>query len=223
MYIRVNSRDNVAILVHPEGAAPGELLPDGLVARERIPQSHKIALQDLERRRTGTALRADHRPRQPRHRRRQLGARGTARHARRAAARRAPAGDRCPARAAAAGRLHLRGLPQCRWRHRHQEHPGARHHRAMRRAHRGIRCAAHTDGDSAALPECGWRCRHHPFLRLRRGHRCARRRGAHPHAEAHRTARQSRGAAAAGQPGMRETAAHAALRQRPADSWARAT
>ena len=48
MYIRVNSRDNVAILVHPEGAAPGDLLPDGLVARERIPQSHKIALQDLQ-------------------------------------------------------------------------------------------------------------------------------------------------------------------------------
>ena len=46
MYIRVHSRDNVAILVHPEGAAAGALLPDGLVARERIPQSHKIALQD---------------------------------------------------------------------------------------------------------------------------------------------------------------------------------
>jgi galactarate dehydratase len=48
MYIRVNPRDNVAILVHPEGAAPGDLLPHGLVARERIPQSHKIALEDLE-------------------------------------------------------------------------------------------------------------------------------------------------------------------------------
>jgi galactarate dehydratase len=47
MYIRVHPRDNVAILVHPEGAAPGDLLPDGLIARERIPQSHKIALQDL--------------------------------------------------------------------------------------------------------------------------------------------------------------------------------
>jgi galactarate dehydratase len=48
MYIRVNPRDNVAILVHPEGVAPGDLLPDGLVARERIPQSHKIALHNLE-------------------------------------------------------------------------------------------------------------------------------------------------------------------------------
>jgi galactarate dehydratase len=48
MYIRVNARDNVAILVDPEGVAPGALLPDGLVARERIPQSHKIALHRLE-------------------------------------------------------------------------------------------------------------------------------------------------------------------------------
>jgi galactarate dehydratase len=48
MYIRVNPRDNVAILVHPEGVAAGDLLPHGLVARERIPQSHKIALEDLE-------------------------------------------------------------------------------------------------------------------------------------------------------------------------------
>ncbi|MEO8372388.1 MAG: galactarate dehydratase [Candidatus Solibacter sp.] len=47
MYIRVHPRDNVAILVHPEGAAMGAVLPGGLVARERIPQSHKVALQDL--------------------------------------------------------------------------------------------------------------------------------------------------------------------------------
>ncbi|HTS29604.1 MAG TPA: galactarate dehydratase [Bryobacteraceae bacterium] len=49
LYIRVNDRDNVAILVDPEGVAPGTILPAGLVARERIPQSHKIALCDLER------------------------------------------------------------------------------------------------------------------------------------------------------------------------------
>jgi galactarate dehydratase len=47
MYIRVDNRDNVGILVHPEGAAPGAQLPDGLISRERIPQSHKIALRDL--------------------------------------------------------------------------------------------------------------------------------------------------------------------------------
>jgi len=37
MYIRVHERDNVAIVVHPEG----------LQAAELIPQSHKIALSDL--------------------------------------------------------------------------------------------------------------------------------------------------------------------------------
>src|SRR5215472_2593032 len=37
MYIRVNERDNVGIVVAPEG----------LVALERIPQSHKMALSDI--------------------------------------------------------------------------------------------------------------------------------------------------------------------------------
>ena len=36
-HIRVDPRDNVAIVVNPEGFS----------ARERIPQSHKIALSDL--------------------------------------------------------------------------------------------------------------------------------------------------------------------------------
>jgi galactarate dehydratase len=39
MYIRVNERDNVAIIVEPEGF---------VTARERIPQSHKISLFDIE-------------------------------------------------------------------------------------------------------------------------------------------------------------------------------
>ena len=47
MYIRVNGRDNVAIIVSPDGVAPGTALADGLTAREAIPQSHKIALRDL--------------------------------------------------------------------------------------------------------------------------------------------------------------------------------
>ena len=46
-YIQVNDRDNVAILVDAEGVAAGDPLPGGLVARERIPQSHKIALRDI--------------------------------------------------------------------------------------------------------------------------------------------------------------------------------
>src|SRR5277367_1955438 len=52
MYIRVNPLDNVAIVVHADGAAPGAQLPAqigaAITVRERIPQSHKIALCDFE-------------------------------------------------------------------------------------------------------------------------------------------------------------------------------
>ena len=48
MLIRVHPRDNVAIVVDPEGLAAGAATPGGLTARERIPQSHKIALHDLD-------------------------------------------------------------------------------------------------------------------------------------------------------------------------------
>jgi galactarate dehydratase len=47
MYIRVNSRDNVGIVVRPEGAAEGSSLRDGLVVREGIPQAHKVALVEI--------------------------------------------------------------------------------------------------------------------------------------------------------------------------------
>jgi galactarate dehydratase len=48
MYIRVNGRDNVAIIVSPEGVSPRAELAEGLTAREAIPQSHKIALSDMD-------------------------------------------------------------------------------------------------------------------------------------------------------------------------------
>ena len=47
LFIRVNSHDNVGIVVRPEGVASGAGLADGLTARERIPQSHKVALRDF--------------------------------------------------------------------------------------------------------------------------------------------------------------------------------
>jgi galactarate dehydratase len=46
--VRVHARDNVAIIVNPEGVAAGSEFPDGLIARESIPQSHKIALTAME-------------------------------------------------------------------------------------------------------------------------------------------------------------------------------
>ncbi len=48
MYIRVNDRDNVGIIVHPEGVSAGTALPGGIVAAEKIPQSHKVSLFNFE-------------------------------------------------------------------------------------------------------------------------------------------------------------------------------
>ncbi len=44
LYIRVNPRDNVAIIANPEGVTGDAPFSSGLNAREPIPQSHKIAL-----------------------------------------------------------------------------------------------------------------------------------------------------------------------------------
>jgi galactarate dehydratase len=48
LYIRVDPRDNVAIVANPEGLPEGTTFPSGLVLKERIPQSHKIALAEIE-------------------------------------------------------------------------------------------------------------------------------------------------------------------------------
>ena len=43
-YVQVHSRDNVAIIVNPEGVIAGASFPGGLLAREAVPQAHKITL-----------------------------------------------------------------------------------------------------------------------------------------------------------------------------------
>jgi galactarate dehydratase len=48
LYIQVNERDNVAIIVNPEGLAAGTQFANGLQLREAIPQAHKVALDTLE-------------------------------------------------------------------------------------------------------------------------------------------------------------------------------
>jgi galactarate dehydratase len=45
--IRMNERDNVAIVANDGGLPPGAVLPSGLVLRERVPQGHKVALADI--------------------------------------------------------------------------------------------------------------------------------------------------------------------------------
>src|SRR6195256_4656681 len=47
LYIQVDARDNVAIIANPEGLPAGTAFPNGLVLRDRIPQSHKVALHPL--------------------------------------------------------------------------------------------------------------------------------------------------------------------------------
>ncbi len=48
LYIRIDARDNVGIIVNEEGVKPGAEFADGIRAIEAIPQSHKITLRDLE-------------------------------------------------------------------------------------------------------------------------------------------------------------------------------
>jgi galactarate dehydratase len=48
LYVQVHPLDNVAIIVNPEGLARGTSFSNGLTLSERVPQSHKVALRDLE-------------------------------------------------------------------------------------------------------------------------------------------------------------------------------
>ncbi|MGB7266160.1 MAG: galactarate dehydratase [Terracidiphilus sp.] len=46
-YLRVNERDNVAIVVNQGGLPAGSRFDDGLVLAEAVPEAHKVALADL--------------------------------------------------------------------------------------------------------------------------------------------------------------------------------
>lgn len=45
--VRIHPTDNVAIVVDPEGLSAATTFADDLVLREAVPQSHKVALQDI--------------------------------------------------------------------------------------------------------------------------------------------------------------------------------
>ena len=47
-YIKLNARDNVAIVANDGGLPAGAVLPSGLTLREHVPQAHKVALTDLK-------------------------------------------------------------------------------------------------------------------------------------------------------------------------------
>jgi galactarate dehydratase len=48
LYVQVDGRDNVAVIVNPEGVSAGAAFASGLRAAEAIPQSHKVALRALD-------------------------------------------------------------------------------------------------------------------------------------------------------------------------------
>lgn len=47
LFVQVDPRDNVAIVVNPEGLPTGAQFSNGLTLAEAIPQSHKVTLRDL--------------------------------------------------------------------------------------------------------------------------------------------------------------------------------
>lgn len=47
LYIKVNEKDNVAIIVNDHGLPAGTKFPDGLTLVEHIPQGHKVALNNI--------------------------------------------------------------------------------------------------------------------------------------------------------------------------------
>jgi galactarate dehydratase len=49
LYIQMNEKDNVAIIVNSGGLPLGTKFPCGLILSERVPQGHKVALRDLEK------------------------------------------------------------------------------------------------------------------------------------------------------------------------------
>ncbi|MEZ5356945.1 MAG: galactarate dehydratase [Bryobacteraceae bacterium] len=49
LYVKVHPRDNVAIIVNPEGLPAGAAFQDGLTLRDAIPQSHKVTLGPIAR------------------------------------------------------------------------------------------------------------------------------------------------------------------------------
>lgn len=48
LYVKVNDKDNTAIIGNNGGLPKGSVLPNGVVLKQLIPQGHKVALEDIE-------------------------------------------------------------------------------------------------------------------------------------------------------------------------------
>ena len=53
--ISMHERDNVAIVANDGGLPSGTVLPGGLTLCDRVPQGHKVALQDIAAEEIGRA------------------------------------------------------------------------------------------------------------------------------------------------------------------------
>ena len=139
LYIRMHADDNVAIVANRGGLHPGAEFACGLRLIEQIPQGHKVALADIGEdeiiRRYGEVIGRAAAPI----------TRGSWVKESLVQMPDAPSFDNLPTakrrrdRPAAAGRLHVRRLSQCRRFGRHPQHPCDLDQRAMRRRHGRVR------------------------------------------------------------------------------------
>ena len=182
LYIRMHADDNVAIVANRGGLHPGAEFACGLRLVEQIPQGHKVALADIGE---GEAIR----------RYGEVIGRAAAPIARGSWVKEslvqmpdAPSFDNLPTpnggaiSAAAAGRLHVRRLSQCRRFGRHPQHPRDLDQRAMRRRHGRVRAGPDSQGAIAEISQRRRRGGDHACLWLRRRDQRAGRRRPDPHA-----------------------------------------
>jgi galactarate dehydratase len=52
LYTKIDPEDNVSIVVNEGGLDAEAIFPDGLVLLEHVPQGHKVALSNIEKRET---------------------------------------------------------------------------------------------------------------------------------------------------------------------------
>ena len=153
LYIRMHADDNVAIVANGGGLHAGHRVRVRLAAGRADPARPQGCARRHRRRRSHSPLRRGHRSRRSADRRGQLGQGIAGADARRAVVRRPADAERRRDRPAAAGRLHLRRLSQCRRLGRHPQHPRDLDQRAMRRRHGRVR------GGPDRKPSC---CRNIP-------------------------------------------------------------
>ncbi len=141
-YLRVNERDNVAVVVNQGGLPAGARFADGLALGEAVPEAHKVALADIAKGdaivRYGVTIGIANR----------AIARGSWVHEGLMTEPEAPPLDDCPLAtatpetAAATRGIHVRGLSQSGWVGGNKEHSGHQHDGAMRGGDGGVRGAA---------------------------------------------------------------------------------